>query len=226
MTPPLMKTREPPAGFTWPYDRAEHRADAVIHAAGCSFGVLGALWLLFVAARVESPREFAAIAVYAMGLIAMFGLSAAYNMWPVSPAKWLLRRFDHAAIYVMIAGTYTAFVSQMPHDAASSALLLGVWAAALAGVALKLFLPGRYDRAAIILYLLIGWSGVAYYQRVAESLPGPSLALLLIGGALYTIGVIFHAWQGLRFQNAIWHGFVLAAAICHYAAILIFAMRG
>jgi hemolysin III len=93
----------------------------------------------------------------------------------------------------------------------------------LAGVAFKLFLPGRYDRVAIILYLLIGWSGAVYYQSVAEALPGSSLALLLAGGALYTIGVIFHAWQGLRFQNAIWHGFVLAAAMCHYAAILIFA---
>lgn len=126
----------------------------------------------------------------------------------------------------MIAGTYTAFVSQLPGDAASLVLLLGVWAAALAGVVIKLLLPGRYDRAAILLYLFIGWSGVAYYQRVVAALPASSLALLLIGGALYTIGVIFHAWQGLRFQNAIWHGFVLAAAMCHYAAILIFVSRG
>jgi hemolysin III len=221
-----MKPHESPAGFAWPYDRAERRADAVIHAAGCAFGVFGALWLLFVAARSASLREFAAVAVYALGLVMMLGLSAAYNMWPVSPAKWLLRRFDHAAIYVMIAGTYTAFVSQMPHDAASRILLIGVWAAALAGVLIKLFLPGRYDRAAIILYLLIGWSGVVHYQRVIEALPGSSLALLLSGGALYTIGVIFHAWQSLRFQNAIWHGFVLAAAMCHYAAILIFVSHG
>jgi hemolysin III len=212
-----------PTAFTWPYDRTERIVDAVIHAVGCGFGILGSLWLLTVAWRATSPREFAAVAVYAFGLVAMLGLSAAYNMWPVSPAKWLLRRFDHAAIYVMIAGTYTAFVSQMPGDALSGALLIGVWVAALAGVSIKLLLPGRYDRAAIILYLLIGWSGVVCYRRVAESLPGTSLVLLLTGGALYTIGVIFHAWQGLRFQNAIWHGFVLAAAICHYAAILLFA---
>jgi hemolysin III len=212
-----------PTAFTWPYDRTERIVDAVIHAAGCGFGIVGSLWLLIIGWRAASPREFAALAVYAIGLVAMLGLSAAYNMWPVSPAKWLLRRFDHAAIYVMIAGTYTAFVSQMPGDALSGALLIGVWMAALAGVFIKLMLPGCYDRAAILLYLLIGWSCALYYQRVAASLPAASLALLLTGGAFYTIGVIFHAWQGLRFQNAIWHGFVLAGAVCHYTAILIFA---
>ncbi|MFO0994910.1 MAG: hemolysin III family protein [Hyphomicrobiales bacterium] len=212
--------------FTWPYDRAEHISDAVIHAMGCAFGIFGAASLLIAAGRDGTSGEIASIAVYAFGLVTMLGLSAAYNLWPVSPAKWILRRFDHAAIYVMIAGTYTAFVSQMPRDDLSDALLIGVWVAALAGAAIKLALPGRYDRAAILLYLFIGWSGVAYYQRVVAALPASSLVLLLIGGLLYTIGVIFHAWQSLRFQNAIWHGFVLAAAMCHYAAILIFVSRG
>ncbi|MBL8894936.1 MAG: hemolysin III family protein [Rhizobiales bacterium] len=215
-----------PTGFAWPYNRAERISDAVVHALGCAFGVCGAAWLLIAVARTGNVQETASIAVYALGLVTMLGLSAAYNMWPVSPKKWRLRRFDHAAIYVMIAGTYTAFVSQMPGDGLSRALLIGVWGAALAGVVIKLLLPGRYDRAAIILYLLIGWSGTVYYQRVVASLPGQSLVLLLIGGVLYTIGVIFHAWQGLRFQNTIWHGFVLAAAVCHYVAILIFVSQG
>ncbi len=222
----MPQTREPPASFTWRYDHAERLSDAVVHAVGCCFGLCGAVWLLIIAARAGNPHEFAAIGVYSVGLVAMLGLSAAYNMWPVSPAKWLLRRFDHAAIYLMIAGTYTAFVSQMPGDALSTALLIGVWMAAFLGMLLKLFLPGRYDRAAIILYLVIGWSGALYYQRVAASLPSESLVLLLVGGALYTIGVIFHAWQGLRFQNTIWHGFVLAGAICHYVAILNFVSGG
>jgi hemolysin III len=215
-------TETPNPAFAWPYDRAEIATDGVIHAIGCAFGIIAAPWVVIVAARTQSPQEFAAIAVYALGLVLMLGLSGAYNMWPVSPTKWLLRRFDHAAIYVMIAGTYTAFVSQMPGDAASRALLIGVWGAAIVGAALKLALPGRYDRLSLVLYLLIGWSGALYYQRVVESLPGASLVLLLVGGALYTIGIVFHAWNGLRFQNAIWHGFVLAAAICHYAAIFIF----
>src|SRR5689334_7878071 len=135
-----------PRNFTWPYDRAEQISDAVIHAIGCTFGIIGAIWLLIAAGRAGTGGEFASIAVYAFGLVTMLGLSAAYNLWPVSPAKWILRRFDHAAIYVMIAGTYTAFVSQMPRDGLSSALLIGVWVAALAGAAIKLALPGRYDR--------------------------------------------------------------------------------
>ncbi|MBL8895464.1 MAG: hemolysin III family protein, partial [Rhizobiales bacterium] len=124
-----------PTGFAWPYDRAERISDAVVHALGCTLGICGAAWLLIAVARTGNAQEIASIAVYVFGLVTMLGLSAAYNMWPVSPAKWILRRFDHAAIYVMIAGTYTAFVSQMPRDGLSSALLIGVWVAALAGAA-------------------------------------------------------------------------------------------
>ncbi len=85
---------------------------------------------------------------------------------------------------------------------------------------LKIALPGRYDRLAIGLYLAMGWSGLMLYDAVVEKLPTLALGLTLAGGVLYTSGVIFHAWQRLRFQNAIWHGFVLLGAACHYTAIL------
>jgi hemolysin III len=91
---------------------------------------------------------------------------------------------------------------------------------AAAGIALKCFFPGRYDRLAILLYLAMGWSGVFVAEPVAARIPFASTLLIVIGGIIYSLGVIFHVWEKLRFQNAIWHGFVVAAAAVHYSAVL------
>jgi hemolysin III len=133
----------------------------------------------------------------------------------------MLRRFDHSAIFVMIAGTYTPFLWQMHGWIVPLGLLIAVWLAAAAGVALKMMLPRRFDRAAIALYLVLCWSGLFAYETIAAAIPAASLWLLAAGGVLYSTGVIFHSWQRLRFQNAIWHGFVLLAACCHYSAVLL-----
>jgi hemolysin III len=183
-----------------------------------AFALGAAGTLVVLAAQRVDPWQLTSILIYGGALVAVLVISAVYNLWPVSPAKWVLRRFDHSAIYLLIAGTYTPFVTQMK-GAASLALLLGVWAVALVGIALKLRFPGRFDRLSIALYLLTGWSGVAAYDTIA-TLPYSTLWLLALGGSLYTIGVVFHLWRSLRFQNAVWHAFVLVAAVCHYGAVL------
>jgi hemolysin III len=99
-------------------------------------------------------------------------------------------------------------------------LLAGVWCVAIVGIVFKLVLPGRFDRLSVGLYLAMGWSGVMLYGRVVATLPTLALGFVAAGGALYSLGVIFHAWQRLRFQNAIWHCFVLLGAACHYTAVL------
>src|SRR5437660_891421 len=137
---------------------------------------------------------------------------------PVSPTKWLLRRFDHSAIYLLIAGTYTPFLALLKSGIAWTVLTTGLWSSALAGVLLKIALPGRFDRLSIALYLLMGWSGVMAYQHFIPVVPGMALWLLASGGIFYSLGTIFHLWETLRFQNAIWHGCVLIAASCHYCA--------
>jgi hemolysin III len=204
----------------WDYDRAELVADAAVHAAGVVLGLVGAVVIAALAVRRE-VQVAAPVLVYVAVLLLMLGFSAAYNMWPVSPAKWVLRRFDHSAIYLLIAGTYTPFLAQMKSGLLTAGLSIGLWASAAAGVALKLLLPGRFDRVSVALYLILGWSGVVVYRSFAAAIPEASLWLLAIGGVLYSLGILFHAWHGLRFQNAIWHGFVLVAAICHYAAVLV-----
>src|SRR6202790_1141211 len=135
----------------WNYDRAELIADGVVHVLGLSFGLIATTALIVLAAAFASAFEIVSVSVYAAGLLAMLGFSAAYNLWPVSPRKWLLRRFDHSAIYVLIAATYTPFFVQLDNVLAMS-LLTGVWCVAIIGILLKLFLPGRFDGVSVGLY--------------------------------------------------------------------------
>jgi len=205
--------------ISWEYDRTEIIADGVVHAIGVCLGLVGAIAIVAIAVKLDGI-DVAPILVYVIGLVTMLAFSAAYNMWPVSPAKWILRRFDHSAIYLLIAGTYTPFLAQMTNTVVSAILGVGLWLSVIIGMALKLALPGRFDRLAIVLCLLLGWSGVFAYDSIASTLPSTSIWLLAIGGILYSLGTLFHMWEHLRFQNAIWHGFVLLGASCHYSAIL------
>src|SRR5712691_2197871 len=210
--------------FRWNYDRGEILADGVIHGIGICLGLIGAVIIVVIAGHATKAVAIESVLIYAAGLLAMLGFSAAYNMWPISPTKWILRRFDHSAIYLLIAGTYTPFMTQLKIGFASGALLTGVWITAGLGMVLQLVLPGRFDGVAVVLYLVLRWSGVMFCGPAVASLPGLTLWLLAAGGVLYSIGVIFHLWRRLRFQNAIWHAFVLLAAGCHYAAVLEYAV--
>jgi hemolysin III len=203
----------------WNYDRTEIVVDGIVHAASLILGLIGTVAILIVVIKLK-PIELGSTLIYSIGLLVMLAISAAYNMWPVSPTKWLLRRFDHSAIYLLIAGTYTPFLSLLKSGIAWTALTTGIWSSALAGLVLKLALPGRFDRLSIALYLLMGWSGLLAYKHFIPVLPGMALWLLATGGIFYSLGTIFHLWENLRFQNAIWHGFVLIAASCHYCAVL------
>jgi hemolysin III len=202
-------------------DRREFVADGMVHAVGVTVGLVGAALLVPRIVAASSVGGAVAVGLYALGLLAMLGFSAAYNLWRPSRLRDWLRRFDHAAIFVMIAGTYSPLT--FGHVAGAWAMRLGlaVWAVALLGVAMKLAYPHRFERLAIALYLALGWLGLLAIGPLMRTLPMATLILLLVGGVIYSAGVVFHLWRGLRFQNAIWHGFVLAAAGCHYAAILL-----
>ena len=204
----------------WNYDRAEVIADGVVHIIGICFGLVAATVLIVLTSIYASALDIVVSVVYVAGLLAMLGLSATYNLWPVSRAKWVLRRFDHSAIYVLIAATYTPFIMEVKESVLAIVLLVGVWCAAIGGIVLKLKFPGRFDRLSVGLYLVMGWSGMMLYDSVVKALPAMALGFIVAGGILYTLGVVFHAWQRLRFQNAIWHGFVLCGAACHYTAVL------
>lgn len=196
-----------------PYSRNEIRADALVHGAGILAALAGSIALL---ARAGVSWVLAS---YLFGLIVMLACSAAYNLTPPSQLKWLLRRFDHSAIFLLIAGTYTPLLPFLPDAAQSWTLGLVTWLGAASGIAVKFLFPGRFDRLAILVYLALGWVGVTAAGAFIQVLPPQVLKLIVAGGILYTAGVIFHIWESLKFHNAIWHGFVGVAAACHFAAI-------
>ncbi len=195
------------------YTRNEIRADALVHGAGILAALAGSIVLLAHAGVTWG------LAAYLFGLIVMLSCSAAYNLTPPSQLKWILRRFDHSAIFLLIAGTYTPLLPFLPDAAQAWTLGLFTWLGAAFGIAMKFVFPGRFDRLAILVYLVLGWVGITAAGAFAQVLPPQVLQLIIAGGILYTAGVIFHVWESLKFHNAIWHGFVAAAAACHFAAI-------
>ena len=203
------------------YTRQEIAADAVVHGLGVLFALIGGPILIgFVAAEGETG-PIVAVSIYVATMIAMLSLSASYNLIPLPPAREWLRRLDHSTIYLKIAGAYTPFAGISIGGLGGSALLAGVWIAAAFGIALKLMFPRRFEALSLVLYLAMGWAAVVVGPDVAESIEGATLVLILVAGGLYSFGVVFHLWRGLRFQNAIWHVFVLAATAVLYAAIAV-----
>lgn len=199
--------------------RAELWADGIVHAVGIVLAIAAGTALLWLAAGRSGVAEYIATIFYVVSLLTVMSVSCAYNLWPASRAKWILRRFDHSAIYLLIAGTYTPFLAQL--DAATASVMLAVvWGAAIAGIALKFMFPGRYDGIAVIFYLAIGWSGVAIAGDLAQIVPTSTVWYVAAGGISYSAGVIFFAWRSLRFQSALWHGFVVSGAGLHLAAMM------
>ena len=203
-----------------PERRSEWRIDAMVHVVGVALGLAACVALAMVALPGGRSAVIMSLAVYGAGLLGMLGCSALYNIGGDGPRKAFWRRLDHAAIFVMIAGTYTPFLAIAIGGAWGTGLLVFVWTVAAAGVVLKLLHPGWLETLSIAAYLLLGWTILVAIDRLIAAVSLPALILLVGGGILYSIGVLFYRWDRLPYQKAIWHGFVLAAAACHYFAIL------
>jgi hemolysin III len=205
-----------------PRDPSRHElaADCIIHILGIAAGSIGGATLVALIAARGDWLELGALLIYAIGMVTMFSFSAAYNLARSSPWRAALRRCDHAAIFVMIAGSYTPFTLLRLDGAWSWSLTGAVWSIAAVGALVKLCRRCDLRYASVAPYLLLGWIGLIAIDPLFRSLGWETLGLIGAGGALYVIGVGFHVWDRLPFQNAIWHGFVLAAASVHYAAVL------
>ncbi|MEP3279570.1 MAG: hemolysin III family protein [Stappiaceae bacterium] len=201
------------------YTRGERIADGCIHIVGVLASITAVVLLIGLTAYYLPPLSTTSLIIYGIASIAMFAFSAAYHLIPVPSWKDLLRRFDQAAIFIKIAGTYTPFILMKMSGIVGAGLLGVVWILAIFGATSKLFFPLRLKGLSVPLYLGLGWAGVLFIVPLFYALPGGALILLGVGGVLYSIGVIFHLWDNLPYQNAIWHAFVLMAASCHFAAI-------
>jgi hemolysin III len=164
--------------------------------------------------------DFAASLVYSVCLVTMLGCSAAYNLASNPSGREFLRQLDHAAIFLMIAGTYTPFTICRLHGFWAIGMTAAVWTGAVTGAVIKLICPRRIERVSTVAYLALGWIILVGMRPLLSSADVETAVLIGVGGVLYSIGTGFHLWRGLPFHNAIWHSFVPVAASCHYAAIL------
>lgn len=194
--------------------------DGVVHLIGIVVAVAAGGALLLVAGLRTAPGQVGPLAVYVGSLLTVLVVSFAFNMAPVSRIKQVLARLDQAAIFLLIAGTYTPMLALLAGTSAGLIMLTFVWSAALVGVALKLFIPQYFGRPALLLYGGIGWSGVVVFNSLAAALPASTLWLLLAGGITYSLGIIFHLWQRLHFHNVLWHCFVVVGASLHLWAVI------
>lgn len=199
------------------YSPNEVRADVAIHILGILFAINASLWLL---SHVTGLSVVVSVSVYCVGLLAMIAASAAYQLWHDGPAKEVLRRLDHAAIFLMIAATYTPFAANRLSTETGSVRLVAVWVSATAGVILKLAFPRRFDRLSILFYLGMGWMILAVSKSLSTTLALVDFWLLVAGGLVYSTGVIFFLTERLPFHKPAWHGFVLIAVILHFVAIV------
>ena len=206
------------------YSRAEYISDAIVHVAGLSLALMAVPVLIVVAVFVRGDApSIVGTSVYGVALILMLLCSALYNMIVRPDWSGILKRLDHSAIYMKIAGTYTPFTLISGHGAG---LTIGLWAVALAGIALKVFAPYRFRWVGLSLYLAMGWAGVVAGEALMSALPTPVIVLMITGGALYTLGVAFYLWERLPFHNTIWHVFVLIASLVFYAAVTVQVVLG
>jgi hemolysin III len=202
-------------------NRAEHAADGVVHAVGLLAALIGGGLLVAIALNTRGVPMATASALYALCLMAMLAASAVYNFSKPNAARRVLRRIDEAAIFLMIAGSYTPFtIKLLPPDSALW-VTAAIWAAALAGAAGKVFWTSLTDRAWCLVYLAFGWLAVLVLGPVAPTLPPIAFWLLVAAGVIYSGGVILYLNHALPFRRAIWHGCVILGAAGHYAAVLL-----
>ncbi len=199
--------------------RSEKIADGWVHVVGLCAAGAGGLTLLGLSLLGRRLGEAAAVGVYVACLVAMLVCSTVYNM--AGPKhRPILRRFDHAAIFLMIAGSYTPFTTQRLDGAWALWMTLAVWSLSLAGAFGKLFLPGLGKGFWVALYLAVGWLAIVAIKPFVATISLAALVLLVAGGVIYSLGVLIYLRRSLPFRRAIWHGFVVAAAMTHLAAIL------
>ncbi len=195
-------------------------ANALTHALGVALALCGMAVLVTLAGLHHSARQIISYSIYGVTLVLLYTISTAYHGVQVPRAKRVLRILDHAAIYLLIAGTYTPFALISLRGAWGWSLLGIIWALAATGVVFKVFFIGRFPRASVVVYLAMGWLALVAVRQLFAHLPATGLVLLFAGGLCYTFGVLFFAFDHKRFHHAIWHLFVLAGSVCHFFAVV------
>lgn len=201
----------------------EEIANAITHGLGVLLAVGGGAVLLTLAAIHATAWHVLGAAVFVGSLVLLYTASTLYHAIPFERARRRLQTFDHCAIYVLIAGTYTPFLLTDLRGPLGWSLLATIWMLAIGGVVFKLFFTGRWRGLSTAFYVGMGWLAAVAFQPMREALPPAALLWIVAGGVAYTAGTIFYLSRR-RYAHTVWHGFVLAGSVCHFAAVLVVVM--
>ena len=196
-------------------------ANSITHGIGIIFGIAALPVLSAIAAHKDHTVAVVGAAIYGFSFILLFTFSTLYHAFQNPKVKAVLHVFDHISIYFLIAGTYTPFLLNYMMNTTGIVMLSVLWGLTLIGISFKIFFTGRFNYVSTVIYLGMGWILLFSGRQFFAAIPGPVLTMIIIGGLLYSIGVIFYLWEKLYYHHVIWHLFVLAAAICHYVAVLL-----
>ncbi|MGZ8552136.1 MAG: PAQR family membrane homeostasis protein TrhA [Chitinophagaceae bacterium] len=195
--------------------------NSLTHGLGILFGVVCIPILITQAAKNDNPAGIIGTAIYGFSFLMVFTFSTLYHSFQRRKLKKLMKIFDHISIYFLIAGTYTPFLLIYMNNNLGITLLIILWSLTFAGTIFKCFFCGRWEILSTIIYLAMGWIMLVAGRDFFINMPTSVIALIITGAALYTLGVSFYIWEKYMYSHAVWHSFVLTAAICHYVAILI-----
>lgn len=206
-----------------PYLLKEEIANSISHGAGFVFGIVGLILLLVQAVGLDADvASITSYSLYGGSIILLFLASTLYHAIPYQRAKRWLKTFDHCAIYLLIAGTYTPFLLVELRTPLAITMLVVIWSLAVLGVVFKLIFIHRFKKLSLVTYLGMGWLSLIIVYQLAISLSSGGLMLLTLGGVLYSLGVIFYVNRRIPYNHAIWHLFVLAGCVCHFLAIYLY----
>jgi hemolysin III len=203
------------------YPPREELANRLTHGFGAALSVAGLILLVVYAARFGTAWHVTSTAIFGSTLVLLYTSSTLYHSFRGEQTRQLLQKFDHAAIFLLIAGTYTPFTLVTLRGPWGWSLFGVVWGLALVGVSLKFWFAGRFRLVSTIIYLGMGWLVMVAIKPLLAALPAGGMRLLVAGGLCYTGGAVFYLWKQLPYQHAIWHLFVLGGSTCHWAAIFL-----
>jgi hemolysin III len=206
------------------YSLGEEIANSISHGAGVVFGVLALFLLLISAVQMNDALRIASAAIYGVSIILLFLASTLYHAVQHHPTKSVLKLLDHCAIYLLIAGSYTPFLLLTLGGGFGAVLMVVVWTIAVAGILFKLFSNHRFHNLSVITYLAMGWFALVGAYQLAMNLHWAGIGLLVAGGVIYSLGVIFYQVERIPFNHAIWHLFVLGGCVCHFLAVYYFVL--
>ena len=205
------------------YSVKEELANTLTHGFGMLLGVVGLILLLIKAVDHNADiLTITSMSIYGASIIVLFLASTLYHAIPSQKAKKALKTFDHCAIYLLIAGSYTPFLLVSLRTPLAIGLMIVIWVLALVGVIMKLAFVYRFEKLSLITYLMMGCLSLVVIYKLALNLEIGGLVLLAAGGIIYSLGVIFYVAKRIPFNHAIWHGFVLAGCACHFFAIYLY----